>query len=119
MGGARSLGARSSWRARSAEVGRSFARYRIGYRVRAASVALGCMTGPKGDNLNGLRTAAVVPVKRFATAHERLAGAVSAHDRARLAEALFRDLLSKIRRSRRIDHVLIVTADETVARHAR
>jgi len=60
----------------------------------------------------------VVPVKRFATAHERLAESVSQPDRARLAEALFHDMLAKIRRSKRIDSVLIVTADEAAARHA-
>jgi 2-phospho-L-lactate guanylyltransferase len=77
------------------------------------------MPGSNGENQNGLRTAAVIPVKRLDSAHERLAEAVSEADRARLAEALFHDLLSKIRRCKRIDRVLIVTADERVARHAR
>lgn len=61
----------------------------------------------------------MVPVKRFDAAHERLAASVSQPDRARLAEALFHDLVSKIRRCKRIDQTLIVTADGTVARHAR
>jgi len=77
------------------------------------------MPGLNGDNRNGLRTAAVIPVKRFASAHDRLAESVSAADRERLAEAMFLDLLTKIRRSKTIDQVIVVTADETAARNAR
>ena len=77
------------------------------------------MPGVNGDKRKGLPTAAVIPVKRFADAHARLAESVSADDRKRLAEALFFDLLSKIRRSKRIDHAFIATADETAARSAR
>jgi 2-phospho-L-lactate guanylyltransferase len=68
---------------------------------------------------DALRTAAVIPVKRLDAAHARLAELVSPPDRKRLAEALYRDLLAKIRRSRTIDDVIVVTADPTVARHAR
>jgi 2-phospho-L-lactate/phosphoenolpyruvate guanylyltransferase len=77
------------------------------------------MPGLNGDNSNGLSTAAVIPVKRFSSAHDRLSETVSAADRQRLAEALFLDLLSKIRRSRTIDQVVVVTADENAARNAR
>lgn len=77
------------------------------------------MPGLNGDRTNGLSTAAVIPVKRFADAHARLAESVSAEDRKRLAEALFLDMLSKIRRSKRIDHMFVVTADEVAARSAR
>ena len=77
------------------------------------------MPGPNGDKRNGVTTAAVVPVKQFASSHSRLADSVSPQDRARLAEAMFLDLLSKLRRSRTIDRALIVTADATAARTAR
>lgn len=77
------------------------------------------MPGLNGDIQNGLSTAAVIPVKRFDAAHGRLAESVSAADRRRLAEAMFLDLLSKIRRSKTIDRVIVVTADETAARNAR
>jgi 2-phospho-L-lactate guanylyltransferase len=66
-----------------------------------------------------LKTAAIIPVKRPASAHERLASALDAGSRARLAEALFFDLLSKLRRSRTIDEVIVVTADAGIARHSR
>jgi 2-phospho-L-lactate guanylyltransferase len=77
------------------------------------------MPGRNGDKRNGLETAAVVPVKRFTSAHGRLAEVVPAADRERLAESMFLDLLSKLRRSKSIDHSIIVTADETAARSAR
>jgi 2-phospho-L-lactate guanylyltransferase len=66
-----------------------------------------------------MRTAAVVPVKTLDSAHARLADAVPPAGRRRLAEALFLDLMGKIRRCRTIDEVFVVTADPMVARHAR
>jgi len=77
------------------------------------------MPGLNGDRRNGLETAAVIPVKCFASAHGRLAEVVPDGDRERLAEAMFLDLLSKLRRSKTIDRTIIVTADETAARNAR
>src|SRR5829696_8712935 len=72
-----------------------------------------------GASSDALRTAAVIPVKRLDSAHGRLADLLGAPDRHRLAEALYRDLLAKIRRSRTIDDVIVVTADPSVVRHAR
>ncbi len=66
-----------------------------------------------------MKTAAVIPVKRLDEAHSRLEPALSASDRKRLAEAMFLDLLTKIRRSQRIDEVLVVTSDPSVARNTR
>jgi 2-phospho-L-lactate guanylyltransferase len=66
-----------------------------------------------------LHTTAIIPVKRLESAHERLSEAVPAQERRRLAEAMFRDLLAKIRRSRYIDDAIIVTSDPAAARHAR
>lgn len=44
---------------------------------------------------------------------------LSPAERRTLAEAMFRDTLAKLRRARKIDDSLVVTCDETVARHAR
>lgn len=61
----------------------------------------------------------MVPVKRLSAANERLAEALPSQDRERLAEALFLDALTKLRRSHRIDEVLVVTADPAVERWTR
>lgn len=67
---------------------------------------------------NQLHTTAIVPVKGFSAANGRLNGLLDEDERTRLAEALFLDLIVKLPRSRNIDDVLIVTADESVARQA-
>lgn len=66
-----------------------------------------------------LQTTAIIPVKRLDSAHSRLSESVPARERRRLAEAMFQDLLAKIRRSRSIDDAVIVTSDPAAARHAR
>jgi 2-phospho-L-lactate guanylyltransferase len=66
-----------------------------------------------------MKTTAIIPVKRLDSAHERLQGALSPEDRKRLAEALLLDTLGKLRRSTRLDELLVVTADPTVERQAR
>jgi 2-phospho-L-lactate guanylyltransferase len=66
-----------------------------------------------------LKTAAIIPVKRPASAHERLAPTLPQPARQQLAEALFFDLLAKLRRSRTIDELIVVTADAAIGRHAR
>ena len=65
-----------------------------------------------------LRTAAIIPVKSLDASLGRLATTVSAPDRKRLAEAMYRDMLAKVRRSRTIDEVIVVTADPMIARNA-
>jgi 2-phospho-L-lactate/phosphoenolpyruvate guanylyltransferase len=72
-----------------------------------------------GIGANHVQTTAILPIKRLASAHGRLAGVLSPAERHLLAEAMFRDTLAKLRRARTIDHSLIITADESVARHAR
>lgn len=65
------------------------------------------------------RTTAILPVKRRENANQRLAAAVPDAPRTALAEAMFFDSLSNLRRSRRIDEILVVTADANAARTAR
>jgi 2-phospho-L-lactate guanylyltransferase len=66
-----------------------------------------------------LHTTAIVPVKGISVANGRLDGLLSKAARKRLAEALFLDLIVKLPRARSIDEVLIVTADDSIARQAR
>lgn len=72
-----------------------------------------------GTHSDNLHTTAIVPVKGMSVANGRLDGLLSASERQRLAEALFLDLIVKLPRSRSIDDLLIVTADESIARQAR
>ena len=66
-----------------------------------------------------LKTIAIIPVKRLDAAHGRLADALAPKARRELAEAMFLDAISKIRRARCIDSTLVVTADDSVARQSR
>jgi 2-phospho-L-lactate guanylyltransferase len=72
--------------------------------------------GARSDNLH---TTAIVPVKGLSIANGRLDDILSPAERNRLAEALFLDLIVKLPRSRCIDDVLVVTADESIARQTR
>jgi 2-phospho-L-lactate/phosphoenolpyruvate guanylyltransferase len=72
-----------------------------------------------GADSNNVHTTAIVPVKGLSVANGRLNGTLSADERNRLAEALFLDLIVKLPRSRSIDDVLVVTADESIARQVR
>lgn len=58
-----------------------------------------------------LRTIAVLPVKRFASAKQRLAEDFSAGTRRALVEAMVTDVLVALRRATEIDQVLVVTRD--------
>lgn len=58
-----------------------------------------------------MTTVAVLPIKRFVGAKERLAGALSPGSRRALAEAMAADVLTALRRSKRIDLTVVVTAD--------
>jgi 2-phospho-L-lactate/phosphoenolpyruvate guanylyltransferase len=68
---------------------------------------------------DNLHTTAIVPVKGLTVANGRLDGILSAQERNRLAESLFLDLIVKLPRSRCLDDILVVTADESIARQAR
>jgi 2-phospho-L-lactate guanylyltransferase len=66
-----------------------------------------------------LKTTAVIPVKRLDAANERLRDVLAPDVRRQLAEAMLIDTLSKLRRSRVLDEMLVVTSDPYVERHAR
>jgi 2-phospho-L-lactate/phosphoenolpyruvate guanylyltransferase len=72
-----------------------------------------------GADSDNLRTTAIVPVKGLPVANGRLDGILTPEERKQMAEALFLDLIVKLPRSRHIDDILIVTADESIARQAR
>lgn len=61
-----------------------------------------------------LRTIAVLPVKRFASAKTRLAVDLSAGTRKAIVEAMLTDVLVALRRSSEVDQVLVVTRDAGV-----
>ena len=65
---------------------------------------------------------AVVPVKSFASAKQRLAPVLTAQERAALARAMLQDVLQVLVNSPFVAGTLVVTADieaATIARHAR
>ena len=72
-----------------------------------------------GSDSDNLHTTAIVPVKALSVANGRLNGLLTQAERNRIAEALFLDLILKLPRSRCIDDILIVTADDSIARQAR
>jgi 2-phospho-L-lactate guanylyltransferase len=72
-----------------------------------------------GADSNNLHTTAIVPVKGLTVANGRLNGLLSVDERTQLAEALFLDLIVKLPRSRCIDDLMVVTADESIARQVR
>jgi 2-phospho-L-lactate/phosphoenolpyruvate guanylyltransferase len=66
-------------------------------------------------------TLAIVPVKSFDSAKQRLAGALAGGSRRSLAQAMFSDVLAALGRARNVDGVVVVTAEaaaESVARRA-
>lgn len=65
-----------------------------------------------------MQTLAILPVKRFAGAKQRLAQMLPSGPRRALAEAMFTDVLTALRRSRAIDQVLVVTPDPVAQRIA-
>jgi 2-phospho-L-lactate guanylyltransferase len=56
-------------------------------------------------------TYAILPVKRFERAKQRLGGTLSDGSRWALAEAMVTDVLVALRRSKAVDHVLVVTCE--------
>jgi 2-phospho-L-lactate guanylyltransferase len=65
-----------------------------------------------------VRTAAVLPVKSFAKAKQRLGDAVGDSDREELAAAMVGDVLAALARVPQIDEVIVVTAEPLAAREA-
>jgi 2-phospho-L-lactate guanylyltransferase len=64
-------------------------------------------------------TLAILPVKSFPYAKQRLAHGLSASGRQSLAEAMFCDVLAALRQSRAIDELLVVTAGGAAGEIAR
>jgi 2-phospho-L-lactate guanylyltransferase len=66
-----------------------------------------------------MRTVAILPVKSFARAKQRLGTAVDAPDRAELAGAMVEDVLEALGAVDGLDDVVVVTAEERAAQAAR
>ena len=58
-----------------------------------------------------MSTIAILPVKSFGAAKQRLAGGLGAGSRQALAQAMFSDVLTSLRRVQGVDAVAVVTAD--------
>ena len=58
-----------------------------------------------------MRTVAILPVKSFGAAKQRLAGRLGAGSRQALAQAMFTDVLASLRHVRGLDAVAVVTTD--------
>jgi 2-phospho-L-lactate guanylyltransferase len=69
-----------------------------------------------------LRTLAIVPIKSFASAKQRLAGVLASGSRRSLVQAMFSDVLGGLRRTDGIEAIAVVTDDleaESLARGDR
>lgn len=66
-----------------------------------------------------MRTVAVLPVKTFAAAKQRLGDSVASADRQELAAAMAEDVLDALGRVSGLDAVLVVTAEPRAAAAAR
>ena len=64
-------------------------------------------------------TTAILPIKRLDSAKRRLAGAIDDAARTSLVEAMFFDVLAKLRHCKRLDEIIVVTADDRIKRSAR
>lgn len=60
-----------------------------------------------------MRTIAILPVKSFGAAKQRLAERLPPGSRQALAQAMFTDVLGSLRRVREVDEVAVVTSDRT------
>jgi len=65
-----------------------------------------------------MSTFAILPVKRFEAAKGRLEPGLAAGPRRALAEAMYVDVLTALRRTRGVDRVLVLTADPGAQRVA-
>jgi 2-phospho-L-lactate guanylyltransferase len=66
-----------------------------------------------------MRTIAILPVKSFGAAKQRLAPALGSGSRQALAHAMFSDVLASLRRVPGLDSVAVVTADRVAEAAAR
>ena len=58
-----------------------------------------------------MRTIAILPMKSFDAAKQRLAALLGAGSRHALAQAMFSDVMAALRRTRALDAIAVVTAD--------
>jgi len=58
-----------------------------------------------------MRTIAILPIKSFGAAKQRLAGLLGSGSRKALAQAMFLDVLASLRRSAAIDGIAVITGD--------
>jgi 2-phospho-L-lactate/phosphoenolpyruvate guanylyltransferase len=65
-----------------------------------------------------MRTAAILPIKSFAQAKQRLRNGLSSHDRRALVEAMFADALVALGRVSEIERIVVVSADRVAQRIA-
>lgn len=61
-----------------------------------------------------MRTAAVLPIKNFGSAKQRLAPLLGAGSRHALAQAMFQDVLSSLRKVAAIEQIVIVASEPSV-----
>jgi 2-phospho-L-lactate guanylyltransferase len=66
-----------------------------------------------------VRTAAILPVKRFAHAKQRLGESIADPLRMRLAHAMVSDVLDAVARATSIERTIVVTRERAVASEAR
>jgi len=66
-----------------------------------------------------VRTAAILPVKRFSAAKQRLGASVGEVVRAELARAMVADVLSALARTRSLERMIVITDERSVAAAAR
>ena len=66
-----------------------------------------------------MATAAILPVKRFDQAKQRLGEALGASTRAALAAAMFADVLAQIERATALDGIMVVSGEPGVQNIAR
>jgi 2-phospho-L-lactate/phosphoenolpyruvate guanylyltransferase len=66
-----------------------------------------------------MRTLAILPVKSFGAAKQRLAAALGSRSRQALAEAMFADVLASLGRVEELDAVSVVTAEPVAEGAAR
>jgi 2-phospho-L-lactate guanylyltransferase len=65
-----------------------------------------------------MRTIAILPIKRFGAAKQRLAGQLGNGARQALVQAMFQDVLASLRRVEGLDAIAVVTGNATAARAA-
>jgi 2-phospho-L-lactate guanylyltransferase len=66
-----------------------------------------------------MRTAAILPIKSFGAAKQRLSPLLGMGSRQALAQAMFSDVLGSLRKVERLDMVTVVSADPAVDAAAR